>query len=76
MKCVICHGEDIQVNEVHEELKIGSNVVYVSVNALVCQTCGERYYDRRAMRYLEEAEQKLREGKAKLQEIGKVLVYS
>jgi len=76
MKCVICHGEDIQVNEVHEELKVGSNVVYVSVNALVCQTCGERYYDRRAMRYLEEAEQKLREGKAKLQEIGKVLVYS
>ena len=76
MKCVICHGEDIQVNEVHEELKVGSNVVYVSVNALVCQTCGERYYDRRAMRNLEEAEQKLREGKAKLQEIGKVLVYS
>jgi len=75
MKCVICHGDNIQMKDVLEELKIGEDVVYVSVKALVCQTCGERYYDRRAMRFLEEAEQKLKEGKAELREVGKVLLY-
>lgn len=75
MKCVICHGEDIQLKEVHEELTVGKDVVYVAVKVLVCQSCGERYYDRQAMRFLEEVEQKLKEGKAKLQEVGKVLLY-
>ena len=38
-------------------------------------TCGERYYDRRTIRYLEDVEQSLKEGKAQLQEVGKVLIY-
>ena len=76
MKCVICHGEDIQLKDVHEEFTVGNDVVYVPVSLLVCQTCGERYYDRRAMRFLEEVEQKLKEGAADLREVGKVLVYS
>lgn len=75
MKCVICHGEDIRLKKVQEELAAGNDVVYMAVKVLVCQTCGERYYDRQAMRFLEEAEQKLKEGKAKLQEVGKVLLY-
>ena len=76
MKCVICHGDNIQAKDVNEELTVGNDVVYVSVKALVCQTCGERYYDRRTMQFLEEAERNLKEGKAKLQEVGKVLIYS
>jgi YgiT-type zinc finger domain-containing protein len=76
MKCVICHGEDIQLKDVHEELTVGQDVVYVLVKVLVCQTCGERYYDRQAMRFLEEVEQKLKAGEAKLQEVGKILLYS
>lgn len=75
MKCVICHGDDIQLKDVHEEVRIGNDVVYVSVRVLVCQTCGERYYDRRAMRFLEEVEHKLQEGKVELREVGKVLLH-
>jgi len=75
MKCVICHGDNIQLKDVHEEVTVDYDVVYVPVRVLVCQTCGERYYDRRAMRFLEKAEQKLKEGKAELREVGKVLVY-
>jgi YgiT-type zinc finger domain-containing protein len=76
MKCIICHGEDVEFAEAKEELRIGNDIVYVPIRVLVCQVCGERYYDRRTLRYLEEVEQKLREGKANLQEVGKVLVYS
>jgi YgiT-type zinc finger domain-containing protein len=76
MKCIICHGEDIQVTAVREELSITNDVVYVPINIPVCRTCGERYYDRQTIRFLEEAERRLREGKAHLQEVGKVLVYS
>jgi len=73
MKCLICHGGDIQVTEVREELKIEKDIVYVPIQIPVCRACGERYYDRRTIRFLEEVEQRLREGKAILQEVGKVL---
>ena len=76
MKCIICHGEDIQVTEVREELRIENNIVCVLVHTPVCRTCGERYYDRRTIRFLEEVDRQLKEGKANLQEIGKVLAYS
>ena len=75
MNCVICRGAEIEVANVQEELRVGNDVVYVPVEAHVCRACGERYYDRRAMRYLEEVEEKLRQGTAELQEVGKVLVY-
>lgn len=76
LKCIICQGEDIQTTEVKEELKVKNDIVYVPIQILVCRACGERYYDRRTIRFLEEVEKKLREGKANLQEVGKVLVYS
>ena len=76
MKCVVCHGDNIQVSPVQEELKVGNDVVYVPIRVLVCRTCGERYYDRRTMQFLEETEEKLREGKVELQEIDKVLLYA
>ena len=76
MKCIICHGEDIRVAEVREELKVGDDVIYVPIQTPVCRACGERYYDRRMVRFLEEVEKRLREGKANLQEVGKVLVYT
>ena len=75
MKCVICHGDDIREKDVHEELQVGSDVVHVPVRLQVCQTCGERYYSRRAMRFLEQVEGELKAGKAQLREVGKVLLY-
>ena len=76
MKCVICHGEDIQLTEVREELKVENNIVYVPIQIPVCQTCGERYYDRRTIRFLEEVDRQLKKGKANLQEVGKVLEFA
>jgi YgiT-type zinc finger domain-containing protein len=75
MKCIICQGEEIELKEVKEELKLEGDIVCVPIQILVCRTCGERYYDRRTIHFLEEVEQKLREGKANLQEVGKVLIY-
>jgi YgiT-type zinc finger domain-containing protein len=75
MRCVICHGEDIKIKEVKEELYYNNNIVYVPVQVLVCKTCGERYYDRRTMRFLEEVERKLKTETVKLKEVGKLLMY-
>lgn len=75
MKCIICHGEDIKAMEVKEEFTLGSDIVYIPVKVPVCQTCGERYYDRRTMQLLEEIEEKIRKTAVKLKEIGKVLIY-
>jgi YgiT-type zinc finger domain-containing protein len=75
MKCVVCHGEQIQMSDVREELKIANDIVYVPVKVPVCQTCGERYYDRRTVRLLEEIELQARQGRSELEEVGKVFLH-
>ena len=75
MNCVICHGNEIKVMNVKEEYKVDNDIVYVQVKVPVCRNCGERYYDRRTMHYLEEIEQKLSKKRDSLKEIGKVLMY-
>ena len=74
MKCVICHGEDIQVRRVLEEFERGDDIVRVPFDVLVCLGCGERYYDRQAMRKIEEMRRRLMEETAALTEVGKVLI--
>ena len=54
MKCVICHSDNIQKKKVNEEYVIGNDIVYVPVEIMVCESCGERYYDRKTKRYLEQ----------------------
>ena len=72
MKCVICKGDDIRLESVEEELRDGRNIVLIPVQVPVCHTCGERYYDLRTMRMLEETAQKLREHTLELQPVGQV----
>jgi hypothetical protein len=76
MKCIVCHGEDIALREVTEEIKRSSDVVCVPVSVLVCAQCGERNYDRPAMRRIEEIRRDVAEGDAALREVGKVLLYT
>ena len=76
MKCIICNGENICKADVKEEMKIGKDIVCLPINIPVCSTCGERYYDRRTIQYLENEGQRLKEGKVALNEVGKVLEYS
>jgi len=75
MTCIICNGNDIRTTDVQEELKVGDDIVYVPVRIPVCANCGERYYDRQTLRYLEGVEEKLRQGEAQLQQVGKILKY-
>lgn len=76
MKCVICRGEEIVPRSVREEIHVADDIIYVTVDALVCTQCGERYFDRATVRKLESIERELERGREKLQEIGKVLVYA
>lgn len=75
MKCIICHGQEIEVQNVREEIRIGNDLVYVTVEVPVCQTCGERYYDRQTMRYVENVERELKAGNGGLREVGRLLAY-
>lgn len=73
MKCVICQGEEIEVKEVTEEIKIDDNIIFVPIRIPICKLCGERYYDRRTLQFLEEMERKIKNKEVELKEIGKVL---
>jgi YgiT-type zinc finger domain-containing protein len=76
MKCIVCNGENIEKRNVREERNIGNDIVFIPVEVLECLTCGERYYDRKTMRYLEDIEKKLQEGKADVKDIGKVKILA
>ena len=73
MDCVICHGKEIEKTKIREEIKDGSDIVYVSINIPICKNCGERYYDRRTIQSLEGLREKLEKKELKLKEVGKVL---
>lgn len=76
MKCVICHGDNIALKKVEEEFRLGSDVVLVPVEVLVCALCGERYYDRNTMRFLEDIDEKLKRREIPLDIVGRVLKIS
>ena len=73
LECIVCHSDDICFKDVKEEVKVGLDIVYVPIHVPVCGTCGEWYYDRQTMQYLEDVTQKLKAGKTPLREVGKVL---
>jgi len=73
MKCIICNSDDIQKKIVDEEIRHGNDVILVPIETLVCLSCGERYYDRRTMKYLEDIAGKIKDEKAELIQIGQVL---
>ncbi|KKL62432.1 hypothetical protein LCGC14_2185270 [marine sediment metagenome] len=76
MKCVVCKSDDINKKSVDEELKRGTDIVFVPVEVLVCNSCGERYYDRKTMQFLEDIGEKIRDEKISLSPVGKVLKVS
>ena len=73
MKCVICKSLDIQKKMIEEEIKSGMDIVLVAVEVLVCMNCGERYYDRKTMRKIEDVRSRLKQKDLEVEEVGKVL---
>ena len=76
MKCVICGSQDIKEKIVDEEIKLENDLVMVSINTLVCTSCGERYYNRQTLKKLEDIEEELKNKRVKLKVIGSILRFS
>ncbi|MDF3822650.1 YgiT-type zinc finger protein [Leptospira sp. 96542] len=75
MKCIVCHSQSIESREINEEIHNGNDIIYVKLNIPVCSSCGERYYDRKTIKHLEEIQKSVTFDSSHLSEIGKVLVY-
>lgn len=73
MKCVVCKSSDIELKMVEEEIRVESDIILVPLGVLACQNCGERYYDRKTMRRLEEIRSRLRGKTIEVENVGKVL---
>jgi YgiT-type zinc finger domain-containing protein len=73
MKCIICSSPDVEQKNVNEEIWVGEDVALIPLRVLVCNNCGERYYDRKAMRQLEEAEKALKDKRLRVETTGRVL---
>ncbi len=73
MKCIICKGSDIELKTVDEQIKAEKDIVLIPMNILVCSNCGERYYDRKAIKKIEDIRAKLKHRDLQFEEIGKVM---
>jgi len=73
MKCVICKGSNIKLKTVEEQIRIGKDIILIPMNILVCSNCGERYYDRKAMKKIEEIRSRLKNQDIEVEEVGKVM---
>ena len=59
-KCALCGG-DVKPRKVEKVIRVGNDVVIVSVDAEVCQQCGEAYYTPKTVEKLQEMRKKLKE---------------
>ena len=73
MKCVVCNSSNIETKTVEEEIRSEKDILLMPLEVLVCLSCGERYYDRKTMKKIEEMRSKLKKHDLKLEEVGKVL---
>jgi len=73
MKCVVCNSSNIETKSVEEEIKSDKDILLMPLEVLVCLSCGERYYDRKTMKKIEEMRSKLERRDLKVKEVGKVL---
>jgi len=73
MKCVVCNSSNLEVKSVEEEIRSDKDILLIPLEVLVCLSCGERYYDRKAMKKIEEMRSRLKGHDLKVEEIGKVL---
>jgi len=61
------------MRSVEEEVRINNDVVLIPIETLVCLSCGEHYYDRRTMKFLEEVTAQVKSENAVLEPVGQVL---
>jgi YgiT-type zinc finger domain-containing protein len=73
MKCVTCDSSDIEEKAVSETFWAEQDVVLIPCRVLVCNNCGERYYNRQVMRRLEEIGRHLQSKTLALETVGQVL---
>jgi len=73
MKCLVCNGSNIQAERVDEQIRAGEDIVLLQMDILVCETCGERYFDKKNMKKIEKVREQLRDHKLKVKEVGKVM---
>ena len=73
MKCVVCKGSDIDLKTVDEQIRSERDIILVPMNILVCSNCGERYYDRKTIRKIEEIRKKMKNRELDVEEVGKVM---
>ncbi len=59
-KCALCGG-DIKSGKVEKVIRVENDVVIVSVDAEVCQQCGEAYYTPKTVEKLQEMRKELKE---------------
>lgn len=73
MKCIICHSPNVELRKVEEEIRNNNDVILVPIETLMCLECGEKYYDRKTMKYFEKMKNKVKKHKAELNTVGHVL---
>jgi len=76
MKCVMCRTGELERTPVEEEVRVGNDVLLTPIEALVRDGCGERYYDRATMKYLERVVEEAVERRDTFRPVGQVFAVA
>ena len=73
MRCIVCKSTDIGLKTVDEQIRKGRDIILVPMDISICSNCGERYYDRKSMRKIEDIRNKVQNQELDVEEVGKVM---
>ena len=76
MKCVMCRTGELERVHVEEKTRVGNDVLLTPIEALVRDGCGERYYDRATMKYLERVVEEAVERRDTFRPVGQVFAVA
>ncbi|MBI1744305.1 YgiT-type zinc finger protein [Candidatus Acetothermia bacterium] len=71
MTCALCGGS-VRLQQVQEEIVVGTDHYLITVRAEVCQHCSERYYSERTVERLIQLREAIKQGRLRGQAVGQV----
>ncbi|MEM4413844.1 MAG: YgiT-type zinc finger protein [Candidatus Caldarchaeum sp.] len=71
MRCAVCGGV-VRLQNVQEEIVVGTDHYMVAVRAEVCQSCGERYFSERTAERLVQLRAAIQQERIKGEAVGRV----
>ena len=64
-KCALCGGEEIYLKKIDHMIRNGDNIVFVEIEAEVCNSCNEAYFTPEQVKLFEDIRDRFKKNNTK-----------